>query len=71
MVLQQELVVGDDGKVTIDVPAAPGAKVHVRVAWAENGAVLLKSGRILGDLRGKIRMSDDFDDPLPEFEPYS
>ena len=29
-----------------------------------------KKPRVLGTLRGKIRVADDFNDPLPEFEPY-
>ncbi len=29
-----------------------------------------KEGFPFGILRGKIKISDDFDDPLPEFEEY-
>ncbi len=29
-----------------------------------------KGPRVAGSLRGKIKIADDFDAPLPEFEPY-
>ena len=59
--------VGGDRMVHIAVPElAPGQVVQVIVRDE-----MPKRYRTAGGLEGKITIADDFDDPLPEMEPYS
>ena len=65
--------VGEDGMVHIALPELePGKCVEVTV---RERRVLVPDAegryRRAGGLEGKIRIAPDFDDPLPEMEPYS
>lgn len=59
--------VGEDGMVHLAVPGVtPGLVVRIIV-----DAEPPKIYREPGGLKGKIRIAPDFDDPIPEMEPYS
>ena len=65
--------VGEDGMVHLSLPELePGRRVEVTV---REHRVLKPDAegyyRRAGGLEGKIRIAPDFDDPLPEMEPYS
>ena len=59
--------VGENGHIEVDVPEfAVGQRVELVVRTKE-----AKPNRGFGSMRGEVLfMSEDFDDPLPEFDGY-
>jgi hypothetical protein len=66
---KQRSTVGAGGRVEVVVPELkPGAIVEVAVRSVDE---TVTSERPIGFLKGKIRIEDNFDDPLDEFAPYT
>lgn len=70
--------VGEDGMVHVAVPdAQPGESIQVTLSkggWHKPGPLVPDEHgryRTAGGLEGLVRIAEDFDDPLPEMEPYS
>jgi hypothetical protein len=71
---EQISTVRNGGRVEVVVPElAEGEVVKVGISSAEpvNATPPARARRPLGLLKGKIHMSDAFDQPLEEFEPYT
>jgi hypothetical protein len=62
----------EDGNIVLE--EAPGfyTKTAVIVTFIEEPVEInkQKGGIILGSMKGKLAISDDFDEPLPELEEY-
>jgi hypothetical protein len=68
MELSRSVEVGSGGRIELFFPELlPGQKVDVHVIAPENGARMRPE---FGRLKGLIKISDDFDEPIPGFEEY-
>ena len=68
MELSKSVEVGSGGRIELFFPElVPGQKVDVHVVAPEGATVMRPE---FGRLKGQIKLSDDFDDPIPEFEDY-
>lgn len=71
--------IGTDHKLHLDVDLPsdlPQGKARIvltvlPIAEPKNEATVNRLGSLFGKGKGKVRMSDDFDAPLAEFEEYS
>ena len=71
---KQTRTVGDGGRIEIVVPELHGGEVvEVLVRRPAETPPRLPdaSQRPLGMLKGRIRLKENFDEPLDEFEPYT
>lgn len=60
--------VQDGSEVVIAKAGRPVAKLSAIAGEGERDRIRLRSP---GSAKGKVWMAPDFDDPLPDFEPYS
>ncbi len=66
-----EATVGGDGSVTVTgLPFLEGENVEVIVLPVAGPPSSQQPQRKAGSMKGIITISDDFDDPLEDFEPY-
>jgi len=64
--LKQEVYIGDDHQLRITVPnSIPTGKSEIFLIFQSPNNTEKKHKRIIGSAKGKIKMSDDFDAPLP------
>jgi hypothetical protein len=65
--LKQEVYIGADHQLKITVPNnIPTGKSEIFLIFQTPNDLQYKSKRILGGAKGKIKMSEDFDAPLPD-----
>ncbi len=60
----------DQGKIILEEEAPVHTKTKVMVTFLTDINVNVKPKRILGSLKGKIEMPNDFDEPLDDLKDY-
>jgi len=65
--VQQRVVVGEEGRITVVLPEAlPGDVLNLTISYEKPRRI----PRRAGSLKGKIHLGPEFDDPIPGLDDY-
>jgi hypothetical protein len=65
---KQRSTVGAGGRVEVTVPELkPGVVVEVAVRFVDES---VRADRAIGFLKGRVRLAENFDDPIDDFAAY-
>jgi hypothetical protein len=74
MTIEQTVEIPADGRLTFEIPPQkPASRAHVIIQFPvkeDAHAAQQKKDIGFGCLKGQIKMSDDFDEPLEDFKDY-